>query len=68
MDRRRGLPAAHGSGGGGVGHPHDGALPMSSPDLQLGPQFQKGQIAPVRQRSYDRPAGLDNPRSPRRRA
>jgi succinate dehydrogenase / fumarate reductase, membrane anchor subunit len=37
---------------------------MSSPDLQLG----RGQIAPVRQRSHDRPASLDNPRSPRRRA
>ena len=37
---------------------------MSSPDLQLG----RGQQAPVRQRSHDRPAGLDNPRSPRRRA
>ena len=37
---------------------------MSSPDLQLG----RGQTAPVRQRSHDRPASLDNPRSPRRRA
>ncbi|UXA08150.1 succinate dehydrogenase hydrophobic membrane anchor subunit [Mycobacterium sp. SMC-2] len=37
---------------------------MSSPDLQLG----RGQAAPVRQRGHDRPAGLDNPRSPRRRA
>ncbi len=37
---------------------------MSSPDLQLG----RGQQAPVRQRSHDRPAGLDNPRAPRRRA
>ena len=37
---------------------------MSSPDLQLG----RGQIAPVQQRSHDRPASLDNPRSPRRRA
>ena len=37
---------------------------MSSPDLQLG----RGQVAPVRQRSHDRPASLDNPRSPRRRA
>ena len=36
---------------------------MSSPDLQLG----RGQVAPVRQRSHDRPASLDNPRSPRRR-
>jgi succinate dehydrogenase / fumarate reductase membrane anchor subunit len=36
---------------------------MSSPDLQLG----RGQIAPVRQRSHDRPASLDNPRSRRRR-
>jgi len=41
---------------------------MSSPDLQLGRQFSRGQIAPVRQRSHDRPASLDNPRSPRRRA
>ena len=37
---------------------------MSSPDLQLGP----GETAPVRQRFHDRPASLDNPRSPRRRA
>ena len=37
---------------------------MSSPDLQLG----RGETAPVRQRSHDRPASLDNPRSPRRRA
>ncbi len=37
---------------------------MSSPDLQLG----RGGAAPVRQRSHDRPAGLDNPRSPRRRS
>ena len=37
---------------------------MSSPDLQLG----RGDIAPVKQRFYDRPASLDNPRSPRRRA
>lgn len=37
---------------------------MSSPDLQLG----RGEVAPVRQRSHDRPASLDNPRSPRRRA
>ena len=37
---------------------------MSSPDLQLG----RGQVAPVRQRNHDRPASLDNPRSPRRRA
>jgi len=36
---------------------------MNAPDLQLGP----GQLAPVRQRSHDRPAGLDNPRAPRRR-
>ncbi|AWV47532.1 succinate dehydrogenase hydrophobic membraneanchor protei [Mycobacterium leprae Kyoto-2] len=45
---------------------------MSNSDLQLRPQVQptcqKGQLAPVRQRSYDRPASLDNPRSPRRRA
>ncbi|MDT5351012.1 MAG: succinate dehydrogenase / fumarate reductase, rane anchor subunit, partial [Mycobacterium sp.] len=37
---------------------------MSSPDLQLG----RGEIAPVRLRSHDRPSSLDNPRSPRRRA
>ena len=37
---------------------------MSSPDLQLG----RGDVAPVKQRFYDRPASLDNPRSPRRRA
>ncbi|WP_025738485.1 succinate dehydrogenase hydrophobic membrane anchor subunit [Mycobacterium genavense] len=37
---------------------------MSSPDLQLGP----GDLAPVRQRFHDRPASLDNPRSPRRRS
>ena len=37
---------------------------MSSPDLQLG----RGETAPVQQRSHDRPASLDNPRSPRRRA
>jgi succinate dehydrogenase / fumarate reductase membrane anchor subunit len=37
---------------------------MSSPDLQLG----RGQTAPVHQRFHDRPASLDNPRSPRRRA
>jgi succinate dehydrogenase / fumarate reductase, membrane anchor subunit len=36
---------------------------MSTPDLQLG----RGQLAPVRQRSHDRPAGLDNPRAARRR-
>lgn len=36
---------------------------MSTPDLQLG----RGRLAPVRQRSPDRPAGLDNPRAPRRR-
>ena len=29
---------------------------MSSPDLQLG----RGKVAPVRQRSHDRPASLDN--------
>jgi succinate dehydrogenase / fumarate reductase, membrane anchor subunit len=37
---------------------------MSSPDVQLG----RGELAPVKQRFYDRPASLDNPRSPRRRA
>ena len=37
---------------------------MSSPDLQVG----RGQVAPVRQRSHDRPAALDNPRAPRRRS
>ena len=37
---------------------------MSSPDLQLG----RGEVAPVVQRSHDRPPSLDNPRSPRRRA
>ena len=37
---------------------------MSQPDLQLG----RGQTAPVQQRSHDRPASLDNPRAPRRRA
>ena len=37
---------------------------MSSPDLQL----TRGQTAPVKQRFHDRPASLDNPRSPRRRA
>lgn len=36
---------------------------MSIPDVQL-----RGQRAPVLQRSFDRPASLDNPRSPRRRA
>ncbi|RFD25260.1 succinate dehydrogenase [Mycobacterium uberis] len=40
----------------------------SSPNLQLSPQFQRGPLAPVRQRSYTRPASLDSPRSPRRRA
>ncbi|EFP22022.1 succinate dehydrogenase hydrophobic membrane anchor subunit sdhD [Mycobacterium tuberculosis SUMu009] len=53
MDHRQRLPLADGSGRRGGGHPHVGALPMS---------------APVRQRSHDRPASLDNPRSPRRRA
>ena len=37
---------------------------MSSPDLQL----DRGDVAPIRQRSHDRPASLDNPRAPRRRA
>lgn len=37
---------------------------MNTPDLQL----HRGDVAPVKQRSHDRPAGLDNPRSPRRRA
>ncbi|MFV0493599.1 succinate dehydrogenase hydrophobic membrane anchor subunit [Mycobacterium sp.] len=35
---------------------------MNTPDLQLGP----GQVAPVLQRSYYRPASLDNPRAVRR--
>ncbi len=35
---------------------------MSSPDLQLG----RGEVAPVLQRSHDRPPSLDNPRFPRR--
>jgi succinate dehydrogenase / fumarate reductase membrane anchor subunit len=35
---------------------------MSTPDLQLG----RGQIAPVRQDSHDRPASLGNPRSAHR--
>jgi len=37
---------------------------MSTPDLSL----HRGQLAPVRQRSHDRPAGLDNPRAPRHRS
>jgi succinate dehydrogenase / fumarate reductase, membrane anchor subunit len=41
---------------------------MSSPSRQLGPQIRDSQVAPIRQRSHDRPAGLDNPRAPRRRA
>ena len=41
---------------------------MSTPDLQLGPQNSRSETAPILQRSQDRPAGLDNPRSPRRRA
>lgn len=40
---------------------------MSTPDLQTSPQSGRGRIAPVKQRSYDRPASLDSPRSPRRR-
>jgi succinate dehydrogenase / fumarate reductase membrane anchor subunit len=35
---------------------------MSTPDLQLG----RGDVAPVRAPSHDRPAGLGNPRSPHR--
>ncbi len=35
---------------------------MSAPESRLGPP------APILERSHDRPAGLDNPRSPRRRA
>jgi succinate dehydrogenase / fumarate reductase membrane anchor subunit len=31
------------------------------------PEGRRGWPAPVLQRSYDRPAGLDNPRAPRRR-
>jgi len=38
---------------------------MSGP---LASQSQRGLAAPVKQRLYDRPASLDNPRSPRRRA
>ena len=64
LDSRHRLSAAHGPGRRGGGHPRVGAPPMSSPDLQLG----RGETAPVRQRSHDRPASLDNPRSPRRRA
>ncbi|HTZ15996.1 MAG TPA: succinate dehydrogenase hydrophobic membrane anchor subunit [Mycobacterium sp.] len=41
---------------------------MSSPDLQLGRQIRDSDVAPIRQRSHDRPASLDNPRAPRRRA
>ncbi|OHV04747.1 succinate dehydrogenase hydrophobic membrane anchor subunit [Mycobacterium talmoniae] len=37
---------------------------MSAPDLQLG----RGQLAPVRQYSPDRPASLGDPRSPHRHA
>ncbi|MGH3531938.1 MAG: succinate dehydrogenase hydrophobic membrane anchor subunit [Mycobacterium sp.] len=37
---------------------------MSTPDLQLG----RGDHAPVRQYSHDRPASLGDPRSPRRHA
>ena len=35
---------------------------MTAPDSRLGPP------APILERSHDRPAGLDNPRSPRRAA
>jgi succinate dehydrogenase / fumarate reductase membrane anchor subunit len=35
---------------------------MSAPDLQLG----RGDVAPVRASSHDRPASLGNPRSPHR--
>lgn len=35
---------------------------MSAPESRLGPP------APILERSHDRPAGLDNPRTPRRRA
>src|SRR4029077_535568 len=59
-----GVCGGDGAGRGGYRGAYVGARAMSSPDLQLG----RGQIAPVRQRSYDRPASLDNPRSPRRRA
>ena len=41
---------------------------MSSPDHQVGPQNQASRTAPVKLGSYYRPASLDNPRSPRRRA
>src|SRR6202012_956837 len=64
VDDRHRLAVGDGPGGSSRGDAHDRAFPMSSPDLQLG----RGQIAPVRQRSHDRPASLDNPRSPRRRA
>ena len=37
----------------------------SAPDFVIG---ERGGPAPVMQRSHDRPAGLDNPRSPRRRS
>jgi succinate dehydrogenase / fumarate reductase, membrane anchor subunit len=40
---------------------------MSAPSPQLRPHIGDSQLAPVRERSHDRPAGLDNPRSPRRR-
>src|ERR1700733_6169229 len=62
-DRHR-VAAGDCSGGGGHRHPHDRALQMNPPDLQL----SRGQLAPVRQRNHDRPASLDNPRAPRRRA
>ncbi len=35
---------------------------------QLGSQSHRGDLAPVKQRLYDRPASLDNPRSPRKPA
>jgi succinate dehydrogenase / fumarate reductase, membrane anchor subunit len=41
---------------------------MSAPSRQPRPRIGDSQLAPVRQRFHDRPAGLDNPRAPRRRA
>src|SRR3984893_10314630 len=62
VDRRRRLRGGSGGRADRVGCAHGGAFPMSAPGGRRG-----SPAAPVLLRFYDRPAGLDNPRAPRRR-
>ena len=60
--RRSDLAAADGPGHRGDRHAHGGAVPVTATfEGRSGPQ------APVREKDHDRPASLDNPRSPRTR-